>query len=183
MRNELIIFGRSPFLNAVDLTRLSAFSTIGFNQFGRLFEPDFLFFYDEWYDGFLGNPTVFAPHWFKQDCIKYVPKPSDFPLSRRYQGSNICLGHRYFTVSVALNWAILEGFKRVYLVGIDHVETDERFTHHDGTPCQSRLTPQAHKKLKQYVYNCTQHIDIFQTNPAVKDGWELPFVHVEELYH
>lgn len=183
MKSELIIFGRSPFLSTVNIPALlSVYTSIGFNEFGRLFEPDYLFFYDAWYDGFIGSPEVYAPHWFKQGCNKYVPKPSDSPLVGKLQNGMPCLGHRYFTVSVALNWAILQGFKRIYLVGVDHVEQQGRLEHHDGTLGISDVQPEAHKRLKQYVYNCTRHAEIYQTNPAVMDGWELPFRNIEELY-
>lgn len=185
MRSELVIFGRSPFLNTVDTAKLlSKYTTIGFNQFGRLFEPDFLFFFDQWYGGFIGNPVVYFPHWFKQGKgIKYMPKPSDKPLlSGSKQDGMIVLGHKYFTVSIALNWAILQGFKRIYLVGIDHIESDEKFEHNDGTGCQSRLTVKAHQGLKRFVYACAEHVEIYQTNPAVKGDWELPFIDIEELY-
>jgi len=187
MKSDLIIFGRSPFLNTLDIPFLaSKYKTIGFNQFGRLFEPDFLFFFDEWYGGFIGNPLVFCPKWFKETedrVIKYVPKKADSPLLEWVnENGQPCFSHKYFTVSIALNWAILQGFKRIYLVGIDHIETDTKFEHNDGTGCQSRLTLKAHQELKQYVYRCAEHAEIYQTNPAVRDDWELPFIDIEELY-
>jgi hypothetical protein len=87
-----------------------------------------------------------------------------------------------FTPSLAINWAILKGYKKAYLVGIDHVESDLEFKHHDGINHPSAMGPASHKSFKQYVYNCARHIKIFQTNPAVAKDWQLPFIEIEALY-
>lgn len=184
MKSELVIFGRSPFINQVDVPLLlENYTTVGFNQFGKHHKVDHLFFFDDYYYGY--KPTaVYLPKWFSQKHgIKYVPKPSDRPiLSRQMKDNMIVLGHKYFTVSLALNWALLEGFKTIYLVGIDHVETDNQFKHHDGVDLPANLTPKAHKDLKKYVYACAEHADIYQCNPAVAPDWELKYKDIRELY-
>lgn len=182
---ELIVFGRSPFIKDVDVSALiERYPSLGFNGFGQHYPVDYLFFYDGYWNHH-PDTEVFIPHWFdaKHPGTRYAPRPFDRPLTNEiFQEDIICLGHKYFTTSVALNWAILEGFETVYLVGVDHVETDKTFIHHDGSPCESMLTPEAHAAFKQYVYNCLPHINIYQCNPAVADDWNLPYKDLSSLY-
>lgn len=183
-KSELVVFGRSPFVNLVDIPALlEQYTTVGLNHFGRHHKVDHLFFYDQYCQH--QKTTVYIPNWFPAEHagVRYVPKPLDYPLmSRISQDGAICLGHKYYTVSLAINWALLEGYKRIYLVGIDHVETDRSFSHHDGIDGHAELTPDTHQALKKFIHNCAAHAEIYQCNPAVKDGWELPYKDVNELY-
>jgi hypothetical protein len=183
-KDELVIFGRSPFIAQADVPALiKRYTTIGFNHFGRQYRPDYLFMFDAYYAGYI--PTVvFTPHHFPQrHGMKYVPVPSNEPLlNQPHDPRGIRLAHKYFTVSIALNWALTQGFKKIYLVGIDHVETDRQFRHHDGNDLPSTLTPKAHKALKDYVYRCAEHADIYQCNPAVAPDWQLKYKDVKEFY-
>src|SRR5690606_4650366 len=157
--NSLVMFGRSPFLATVDVDRIHpSHKTAGFNEFGRLHRVDTLWFYDAFYDGFKPPGKLFIPYWFNTPGERYAPRRVTRPYTEAgYQDGSLVLGHVNFTPSVALNWAILEGFSSVYLVGIDHVETDTKFIHHDGTPCNSNLTPTAHRQFKDYVKRCADH--------------------------
>lgn len=184
MSKELVIFGRSPFVDTVDIPNLCQnYTTLGFNQFGRHHKVDYLFFFDAYYYGYKAGAAVYMPNWFEQKSgIKYIRKPSVKPIFGQQQDGMPVLGHKYFTVSLALNWALLQGFEKIYLVGIDHVETDTAFVHHDGDDCPSNLTPDAHGRLKDYVYACAEHAEIYQCNPAVADDWKLPYRDVKTLY-
>jgi len=188
---SIIIFGRSPFIDKVDVHGLiERFDTIGFNFFGQHYPVDYLFFFDRYFDGFLPGCEVFFPHWFnpKHKGNRFSPKLSDLPVltgdikEHNDQPSTPVYGYKYYTPSIALNWAILQGYQKAYLVGIDNVETDTIFKHHDGNDLPANLTPKSHQGFKQYVYNCTPYIKIYQTNPAVKKQWDLPFIGLEALY-
>lgn len=200
MSGAAILFGNSPFLHQVDIERLlPRYATVGFNGFGQHYPVDALFVFDRWFDTGLAkscfhpvhipagatcrgrttafthraSPKPFLPNDQKRFAQQKHLRTASFPI----------LAFKYFTPSIALNWLLLQGcFQRVYLVGIDNVETDTRFQHHDGAVCNSQLTPKAHQAFKQYVYECAKHIEIYQCNPAVADSWKLPFKDVEALY-
>lgn len=184
-KDSAIIFGRSPFIEQVNVAALLPnYTTFGLNQFGRHHRVDYLFFHDAYYAGY--KPTsVWMPDWFpQQHGSKYHRVKSDKPLLGQVQKEGaLCLGHALFTASLALNFAILKGFKTIYLVGIDHVETDKEFHHHDNDDRPSALTPVAHRVFKQFVYNCADHADIWQCNPAVRADWQLNYKDIRELYH
>lgn len=187
-KKPLIIFGRSPFIDTVDVPKLLAkYPSYGFNQFGKHYRVDCLFMFDRAYRCAFDDTQIIAPYYLRdlpKTSLLVAPKPSDKPLLPALsQDGRLVLGFRYFTVSMALNYALLQGFNDIYLVGIDHVETDERFKHFDGDDRPSKLTPDAHRRLKQYVYKCQRPgVKIWQTNPAVRNQWELPFKEISELY-
>jgi hypothetical protein len=186
---HVVIFGRSPFIHSVDVERLTArHVSIGFNSFGDSFSVDHLFYYDDWY-GFGRDPKtlIHVPSWFKQAdnrIVRYQPRPYERPIRRLLfdQGCRV-LSFRYFTASVALNWAILNNFGKIYLVGIDHREDEQHLAHFDAPASKMKTTARAHQAFKQYVYHCQgAGVEIFQCNPDVAEQWQLPFKQVESLY-
>ena len=186
MSRDLIVFGNSPFLHEINIPALlSCFHTVGFNGFGQHHPVDELFVFDRWYDPAQAK-RIHHPEHIKPksgNAHAFVYRSASKPILKKEKENGLPVyAFKYFSPSVAINWAIQEGFKRFFLVGIDHIETDTKFQHHDGAGCDSQLTPEAHRAFKKYVYSCAQHIEIYQTNPAVRDGWELPFVDLKELY-
>lgn len=185
---SLVILGNSPFVSEVDIPAiLDRHTVVGFNGMGQHYALNAVFCFDRWYEPGRAE-RIFHPAHIKppKACTiataydyKSAPKPF---LKAQGQAGKPLYAFKYFSPSIALNWAILEGFKRAYLVGIDHVETDTRFQHHDAAPSQSELTIAAHQGFKKYVYACSEHIQIYQTNPAVRKGWELPFQEIKGLY-
>lgn len=185
-RRELTVFGRSPFIDQVDVPRLlQKRASLGFNHFGKMYQVDYLFFYDQYFDGH--KPAkVFTPFWFpedKQGDVLFAPKPSERPLRKLdYQDGAIMLGYKYFTVSSAVNWAVLAGYQDIYLVGVDHSGSGT-MKHFDGIETNQQILPEAHQRLKRFIRSCSRDdVKIYQTNPAVRDDWELPFKPIEELY-
>lgn len=187
-KSEVVIFGRSPFIGQVDIPNIAEnYTTIGLNYFGHHFHIDYLFFNDVWCGWNCQPKQVLVPSTFddKYPGQRYKLISATSPVANRVKDADghLKLAIQGFTVSLALDFAISQGFTKIYLVGIDHVESDELFEHYDDIPIgYCELTPLAHKQLKQYVYNCQQHADIFQCNPAVADQWDLPFKDVNELY-
>ncbi len=185
--DEVILFGNSPFINTIDVPAMAGRFTIGFNGFGLHYPVDAVFCFDRWFQpgqaSIIWHPAHVAPDPGCANARAYHYKASGVPLVPASLASGKPLfSFKYFTPSIALNWAILAGFKRVYLVGIDHNEDDAKFQHHDGAGCQSELTPASHRGFKKYVAACQRHIEVYQTNPAVKHAWALPFFDVERLY-
>lgn len=181
---DLVLFGRSPFINRIDVIEIARrYKTVGLNHFGESYGVDYLFYFDRFIENWKGTPELFIPAWFPQYCPgkRYRTQVSDGPIFPA-QSDPMILGHKYFTASLAINWAILQGFKTIYLVGIDHVETDKAFQHFDNIDHPVNLTAKAHECFKNYVYNGNKYVKIIQTNPAVKDAWDLDFINFEALY-
>jgi hypothetical protein len=179
--DEVIIFGNSPFLNAVDVEALlPTRTTVGINRFGLHHEVSVSFVYD----GFIsGLKRVYIPNWMSGEGTRYVPRASRGPIyPAQYQGAHPVYGFRYFTVSVALNWAICQGAKRIYLIGIDHSHTG-KLPYWDGYlgECKIEVKETANQRLKEYVRNCTPYAEIYQCNPDVVDAWGLPYKDWREL--
>lgn len=187
--NDLVIFGASPFIDQIDVKELcNKYTTLGFNHFGINFQVDYLFMYDKYIPDYL--PTqVYVPHHFNetgQHIHKFVPKPGPPLYPALYQGDLLCLGVKYFTVSCAMNWAILQDFKNIYLVGIDHKEVNgymDYYSTYEGPGSDMEILSATNLKLKEFIYQCQRpNLEIYQTNPEVKDQWFLPFKDVNELY-
>jgi hypothetical protein len=185
--NEIILFGNSPFINDVDVANLVCrYPSMACNSFGSRYIVDYLFLFDAVVQPACDATLTFIPNWFKdapKHFIKYCPVTNQFPVTtyKKSKGYPV-IGRKHFTSSTAINWAILNGFKKIYLVGVDHVETDKTFKHFDDTPSHNKLNPILHREFKQFVYECATHVEIFQTNPQVKTEWRLPFKRIEELY-
>lgn len=184
----LVIFGGSPFIEKVDVPRIiQHHHTLGLNKFSVKYPTDYAFMYDEYIEGSKAK-ELWLPFWFTQKGEKYNPKPVKKPFVplRRCKAHNLpMLGIKYFCSSLASNWAIVKGFKEVYLVGVDHIETDTYFTHFQGygpdTPAE--LTPLAHQSVKRYIELCAElsGAAFYQTNPDAA-GWNLPYKDVKVLY-
>ena len=189
MKN-LVLFGRSPFVNKIDRQKIIDNNiTIGLNYFAANNAVDFSFCWDKYIRPMSCVTTTFyhfeAPTVEDRNAIQYRPIISrePFPIADFVEGK-LRLAFLCFIATAAINWAILMRKKALYLVGIDHVETDKRFIHNDNIDDEygQNMNQEIHKTFKNYVYAATKYIDIYQTNPAVKDDWNLPFVEVESLY-
>ena len=190
MTKPLIMFGRSPFINSIDVEALIArFDSCGFNDFGTHFAVKYNWCFDDlivasraantFYDGVKNASKL------ELKFIPICPVPGIEPLTEPTfdEHGYLKLSRTNFTPCLALNWAILERYTDVYFVGIDHVPHDTRFVHHDGIDSEHGLNinPVMHVWFRQYVANCSKHIRIWQTNTAVREFWDLPFIDVAEL--
>lgn len=180
---ELIIFGNSPFIHKVDVLKLIRLhSTLGFNTFASSFPVDYSFTLNK-YIRPLSDKTMTMVHWEDSTAPEWtIPlkmKPSKEPFLDPGLLPWCCFG-----VSVAIPWAINIGFKDIYLVGIDHVETDEVFEHFDLVKDDRGkvMKPEIHQELKEYINKCQQFANIYQCNPDVAKDWPLPYKDIKELY-
>lgn len=199
--NEAVLFGNSPFINSVDVPGLNQhYRTVGMNSFGQTHIVDDLFFFDFFFPflphtGRVHVPTFMDTTSYKKGNVlisRYSPTNSLKPVFQakahgtRYQSLGFC----NFLSSAAMNHIINQKhITKVYLIGVDHKEDDTKLSHFDDGfngvvhfDCNNGLCAVQHQQLKQFIYNCKPHIDIFQCNPDVVDEWNLPYKDVNELY-
>lgn len=171
-----ILFGRSNFITQIhDLSCLTGPTLVGVNSCPIAL--DHLFFYD------CPNPQpngiLHGPLHRPIGHERYKPQGSDRPIIRKYTRDGIeILGFKCFTTSLALGWLINRSYERVWLIGVDH---DSDWTHCDGH-VSTPPSQEAHDQFKAYVAACARHMAIYQTNPAVKDAWPIPFMRLDQVY-
>jgi hypothetical protein len=171
-----ILFGRSEFINQISISPSWALTLIGCNSCP--IKVNHLFFYD----GIKPqeNGILHGPIQRKGGHEPFKAVGADRPIIRKYTREGIeILGFNCFTPSLALNWLINRHYERVWLVGIDH--RDDDWTHCDGHQAK-QPSSEANAKFKTYVANCARHLEIYQTNPAVRDAWPIPFMEMDQVY-
>lgn len=188
----LIMFGRSPFVATADVTRLiSMYDTMGFNTFASHYPVTTSWCMDGYEKPVSEKTQVFGridwadryPEGVTLIKIQSTPEPI-VPAQQMPENGALILGWRCFSPCLGINWAILQGYTDICLVGIDHVPTDTKFTHFDGVDNQHgrNMNERMHTMFRKYVENATQHIRIWQTNPDVRQYWNLPFRSLEKVY-
>jgi hypothetical protein len=152
---------------------------------------DHVVWYDEPVKGILGSPEIWVPwQWTESQRALgtkgYVIASHDEPIcAKQYnQAGYLHVGMRYFCASMAVNIALLQGHTAIYLIGIDHVETNQRFEHYDINDQDSDVcfTAASHRGIKDFIAQCNQHVPVYQCNPVVANDWPVPYKNIEELY-
>ena len=167
---NLIILGRSPFLHTVKIDSLK-YDKACIN-YPPCSDVKWAFSYDKLTD-------IKIP----EGC-EYITPENGYIFDKH--GANFDrnepqkLGFCIFTVSAAVNWAYLNAFKNVYLVGIDHFEKDTRYLRNDGTKTQNIIPAENHRKIKEFIYQFKDKMNIYQTNPET--SWDLEYININELY-
>ena len=124
-RKHLIIFGRSPFINKLKL------ENINYNKYDiccinspvpNIKKIDYLVSADEWV-----KPTI-------PDGCEWVSVNNGWELVK---GSDIIqqpqkLSWKHYSSDLAVNFAIMRGYKHIYLAGIDLIPDGKPFEHYDG---------------------------------------------------
>lgn len=188
---DLIIFGGSPFVNTIDKKRLDfdRFDVLAINRPPLNIPVHYLVAHDcdfrachtqEEVQKTLRkglNPVFIAPKtefihettgWkWKYDIISHEEKLIGFAL---------------YTCSSALNFAYLRGYKNVYFIGVDLEENNQPFTHWHGIINKVPVPDTCAKTAKQYLYRYKKYLNIYQTNPMIKDQWECEYCPIEKLY-
>lgn len=184
MHQPVLVFGRSPFINQVDIQRLKHHKTAGINHISVVHNMTYGFYYDAEIPKPAGCKTkLIAPVWFNNADIKVQPVPSSIPvLSKINRDGGQVVGFELFTVTLAVNWLILQGFKNIYLIGIDHIEQAGPMQEYTGDYTAADITIEAHQRCKRFLERCQSGAKIYQCNPAVKDSWNLPYQDLEGLY-
>lgn len=171
-----VLIGNSPFIHNVSTSSLHGSTLIGFNHCPV--KVDHVFFYDRVLDKFTGQAhfPIYKPG-IQGEPFK--PVGADKPVIGRFTKGGIeMLTFKCFTPSIALNWLINRNYEQVFLIGIDH---SPDWSHWDRMP-HKQPTEDAHAAFKNYVARCAKHMAIYQTNPAVRDSWPLPFMELDQVY-
>lgn len=193
-----ILFGRSPFINQIDVPRLtSQFYSIATNGFSRYFKVNTIVFFDEHQADYQAD-QAWLPYYHSQrhndpKVTHYYPHcHSDTPLKQWQYHTRLdypeplpSLGYKCFGTSPAFNLATLTTGGPIFLVGVDHIESQETFTHFDGTGCEpgTTFTQGSHRSLKYFIGSVQPTIKVYQCNPDVANDWPVPYYPIEDLYN
>ena len=155
---KLIIFGRSPFVNKVD-------KNIDYDKYDVLCInypiPDIRVHYvvscDEWVK------PVLAP---KTEWIS-VNTGWDMHKTREFIADEFHLSWLHYSSSAAVNFAILRGYKEIYLCGVDLLYDGKPFNHYDGIV--NNVSPTEKSLIEEQNYIKTlcdnNNVRIYQVNP------------------
>ena len=155
---ELLILGRSPFINELDLTK------IDYNRFDvcciNYPIPDIKVHYvvaaDYWTEPKLASKTEFI----SQNTGWELIKTDERIITKEKQ-----LTWGFFSSSLAVNFAILRGYKTAYIAGVDLFEDDKPFTHYDGVVNRNISSTDACRGEKRYIQKLGEKIELYQLNP------------------
>jgi predicted phosphoadenosine phosphosulfate sulfurtransferase len=155
---ELIIFGRSPFINQLDLTKIDylKYDVCCINFPIPNIKVRYVVAADVWVKPVLAPQTEFIS---ENTGWHFKKTPSE--IIRKQKELSWC----YYSSSLAVNFAILRGYKTIYLAGIDLIEDNKPFNHYDGIINTKAATIEAVKTEKTYIKKLAQNIDIYQLNP------------------
>lgn len=158
-KENIIIFGRSPFINQLKL------NNIDYTKFDVLCInypiPDIKVHYVVSADNWVKPKLAPATKWISSRAGWIIRKQRE--VIRRYKELNWL----HYSSDLAVNFAILQGYKNIYLAGVDLVEDSKPFDHYDGVVNKNGKDPNGIKEEKEYIKElCLKaNVNIYQTNP------------------
>lgn len=170
-KTQTLLIGRSPFVNNVDWSRIDfdRFFVICINYPVPDIPVDIVIARDDTPDPVLAPATKFISprtnYKFKEKAVL----PNDIEFCCYTSSSAVFLAHKM-------------GFKKAYLIGIDHIEDDKPFTHYDGIVNKGVATITSNRLCKNYICSYKDKMSLYQTNPNCKDSWDLPYLDIATLY-
>ena len=195
-KQDLIIFGGSPFVNTIDLSRINTnhFDILCINRPILNVPVHYLIAYDDDFRACHNqqevksilaqhlNPVLIAPK------TEFIHKSTGWQFKRggdyiNHNKQNKIVGFWLYTCSSAVNFAYLREYKNVYLVGIDLKEDNQPFNHWHGIKNIKEVPVHCAKMAKEYIYLYKKYINIYQCNPEVKDIWDIPYCPIDRLYN
>lgn len=160
---DLIIFGRSPFINELDLTKIDydRFDVLCINYQIPNIKVHYVVSADAWVKPVLAPKT----EWISENT------GWEFKKTDRIIQEEGCLSWRIYSSSLAVNFAILRGYKKIYLAGVDLIEDDKPFNHYDGILNKKPASANGCQQEKKYIKELAEHfkVNIYQVNP--KADW------------
>lgn len=159
---ELIIFGRSPFINDLKLENIdyNRFDVCCINYPIKNIKVHYVVSADDWVMPKLAPKT----EWISQNTGYNLVKTDEIIQEQKK------LSWRLFSSSLAVNFAISRGYKTIYLAGVDLIEDNKPFVHYDGIINEKPARIETVQKEKDYIKKLAQvyNVDIFQLNPICK---------------
>jgi hypothetical protein len=157
---ELIIFGRSPFINRLNLDKLdyTRFDTCCINgNIPQLKRVDYLVSADEFCKPYIRPETEWIS---KNNGWNIVKSEQTIQQIQR-------LSWKHLSSDLAVNFAIMRGYKTIYLAGVDLVEDVNPQFHYNGSLYKHRYMNETHRSEKEYIKRLGKDYDvnIYQLNP------------------
>jgi hypothetical protein len=156
---ELIILGRSPFINDLKLQNIdyNRFNVCCINYPIPNIRVHYLVSADREVKPILAPKT----EWISSNTGWNLQK-----TDRIIQTQGI-LSWCIYSSSLAVNFGISRGYKRIYLGAVDLLENDKPFVHYDGVINKRVASISAAKKEKEYLKQLAEHfnVELYQLNP------------------
>lgn len=164
MRDKIIIFGRSPFVKKIDFSKIDyneysicCINTVNPNlkQVNYVVSTDYniMFPYDREFEWI-------SPHtnWL------FLGTGEPYYIEERK------LSWCYYSSSIAVAFAILRGYKEIYLAGVD-LKGEDIFEHYDGKPIPQTNGQYKCQAEKEFIKNiCYKYgVKIFTLN--IDNNW------------
>lgn len=190
---DLIIFGGSPFVNTIELQRIDTnrFDILCINRPVHNIPVHYLIAHDCDFRACHSqeevtktlqkglNPVFIAPK------TEFIHETTGWNWQFDYINTDPnkkLVGFCLYTCSSAVNFAYLRGYKNVYLIGIDLAEDDKPFSHWHGIKNILGVPKTCAIQAKEYLYRYKKWLNIYQTNPEVKEIWNVEFCPIDRLY-
>ncbi len=166
---EIIIFGRSPFINKIN------FDKIDYNRFdiccineclSKLKRIDYVVSADAFCTPYIRPETEWISSnngWKIVKSERIIQQERTLPDGRVEQQ----LSWKHLSADLAVNFAIMRGYKVIYLAGIDLIEGLEKQYHYNRTPYNHRYMDETHRSEKEYIKKLCEDagVKIYQLNP------------------
>ena len=159
---ELIIFGRSPFINQFNFDKLDydRFDICCINsKIPSLKRVDYIVSADEWV-----RPEIpEGCEWIS------VNNGWDIIKTERIIQQPQRLSWKHYSSDLAVNFAVMRGYKTIYLAGIDLVEDNKPFYHYDGIMNDYNAPAAGSRDEKELIKKLCEDagVKIYQLNPEM----------------
>lgn len=157
---DLIIFGRSPFINKVPLEKINydLFDVCCINYPIPNIKVHYVVSADDTVKPILAPKTEWVSKHTGWNIIKTEKIIQEIGT----------LSWRIYSSSLAVNFAILRGYKNIYLCGVDLIEDDKPFTHYDGILNKRPARASGCREEKEYIIELGKKfgVNLYQMNPA-----------------
>lgn len=155
---ELLLFGRSPFINTLNLKNIdyNRFDVCCINYPIPNIKVHYVVSADPWTKPILAPKT----EWVSQNTGWEFVKTDDIVQEKGR------LSWRIFSSSLAVNFAILRGYKTIYIAGVDLMEDDKPFIHYDGIVNTRKATISGCIQEKEYIKKLAEkyNVKLYQLN-------------------
>lgn len=160
MRKELIIFGRSPFINKLNFNNLDydRFDICCINsKIPNLNRVDYIVSADEWV-----KPEI-------PDGCEWISVNNGWDIikTEKIIAEEQRLSWKHLSSDLAVNFALMRGYRIIYLAGIDLVEDGKPFYHYDGIMNKKPQAADGAKDEKEVIKHLCElkGAKIYQINP------------------
>lgn len=157
---ELIIFGRSPFINRLNC------DAIDYNRFDiccinskipKLKRVDYIVSADEWV-----KPEI-------PDGCEWISVNNGWNIVKTEQiiQQERRLSWKHLSSDLAVNFALMRGYRTIYLAGVDLVEDGKPFYHYDGVMNKKPQAADGARDEKEHIKHLCElsGAKIYQINP------------------